>query len=112
MNIKLIAVACVALNISACATVTKGTNFDVAVSSAPSDAKVTFVNTENKYQGGTCVTPCFVKLNRKGTYKTTVEKAGYDSYEVMVFPKVSKSCLLYTSPSPRDATLSRMPSSA
>ena len=27
-------------------------------------------------------------------------------------PKLSKSCLLYTSPSPRDATLSRMPSSA
>ena len=26
--------------------------------------------------------------------------------------KVNKSCLLYTSPSPRDATLSRMPSSA
>ena len=25
---------------------------------------------------------------------------------------LSKSCLLYTSPSPRDATLSRMPSSA
>ena len=25
---------------------------------------------------------------------------------------VSKACLLYTSPSPRDATLSRMPSSA
>ena len=27
-------------------------------------------------------------------------------------PKISKDCLLYTSPSPRDATLSRMPSSA
>ena len=27
-------------------------------------------------------------------------------------PKVKGSCLLYTSPSPRDATLSRMPSSA
>ena len=26
--------------------------------------------------------------------------------------KVGKNCLLYTSPSPRDATLSRMPSSA
>ena len=26
--------------------------------------------------------------------------------------KVGKTCLLYTSPSPRDATLSRMPSSA
>ena len=31
----------------------------------------------------------------------------YDSYRL-----ISKSCLLYTSPSPRDATLSRMPSSA
>ena len=27
-------------------------------------------------------------------------------------PKKAKTCLLYTSPSPRDATLSRMPSSA
>ena len=29
-----------------------------------------------------------------------------------VLKKLSKACLLYTSPSPRDATLSRMPSSA
>ena len=28
------------------------------------------------------------------------------------FPTRTNSCLLYTSPSPRDATLSRMPSSA
>ena len=28
------------------------------------------------------------------------------------FSQISKICLLYTSPSPRDATLSRMPSSA
>ena len=28
------------------------------------------------------------------------------------FPALFISCLLYTSPSPRDATLSRMPSSA
>ena len=27
-------------------------------------------------------------------------------------PEVARTCLLYTSPSPRDATLSRMPSSA
>ena len=31
---------------------------------------------------------------------------------LVVSEAVSKSCLLYTSPSPRDATLSRMPSSA
>ena len=29
-----------------------------------------------------------------------------------LFDELSISCLLYTSPSPRDATLSRMPSSA
>ena len=28
------------------------------------------------------------------------------------YVKINKGCLLYTSPSPRDATLSRMPSSA
>ena len=30
----------------------------------------------------------------------------------LVVPEVNSHCLLYTSPSPRDATLSRMPSSA
>ena len=32
--------------------------------------------------------------------------------EELVSPTDNKICLLYTSPSPRDATLSRMPSSA
>ena len=39
----------------------------------------------------------------------------YDSYKYPVFDKLTTQqlgCLLYTSPSPRDATLSRMPSSA
>ena len=35
-----------------------------------------------------------------------VEKLDYDEFKEFM------SCLLYTSPSPRDATLSRMPSSA
>ena len=34
------------------------------------------------------------------------------SIETGVIPVADGSCLLYTSPSPRDATLSRMPSSA
>ena len=34
------------------------------------------------------------------------------SFDLMVETKSLKACLLYTSPSPRDATLSRMPSSA
>ena len=34
------------------------------------------------------------------------------NHEIRSFKKLFESCLLYTSPSPRDATLSRMPSSA
>ena len=42
--------------------------------------------------------------------------AGYGKMEILhnfdLFVNKAQSCLLYTSPSPRDATLSRMPSSA
>ena len=42
------------------------------------------------------------------------EGVGFDGSSVEGFSRISESdtCLLYTSPSPRDATLSRMPSSA
>ena len=50
-----------------------------------------------------------------GIYKTNLENE-ISNYESMprLFARAPlfKSCLLYTSPSPRDATLSRMPSSA
>ena len=35
-----------------------------------------------------------------------------DNFNLLKNIQLNKSCLLYTSPSPRDATLSRMPSSA
>ena len=38
--------------------------------------------------------------------------AGVDPLDHVVFERLSKCCLLYTSPSPRDRTRSRMPSSA
>ena len=44
-----------------------------------------------------------------------VNQVDYQTFEAFFgsFPmKVASTCLLYTSPSPRDATLSRMPSSA
>ena len=40
------------------------------------------------------------------------EKAGALGFMGMLIPERYGGCLLYTSPSPRDATLSRMPSSA
>ena len=36
----------------------------------------------------------------------------YDNGILKAIARLDKTCLLYTSPSPRDATLSRMPSSA
>ena len=40
------------------------------------------------------------------------ENSGGSPTDPEVLRKFMESCLLYTSPSPRDATLSRMPSSA
>ena len=37
---------------------------------------------------------------------------GFEAYQAEYWPPTNSPCLLYTSPSPRDATLSRMPSSA
>ena len=39
-------------------------------------------------------------------------KDAADRCQATLHDQISRSCLLYTSPSPRDATLSRMPSSA
>ena len=41
-----------------------------------------------------------------------VERKKYGKKKARRSPQFSKSCLLYTSPSPRDSTSSRMPSSA
>ena len=43
---------------------------------------------------------------------TTVKQTSFDDHHVDIKWFADGTCLLYTSPSPRDATLSRMPSSA
>ena len=52
--------------------------------------------------------------NNNETDLTPVHPGRLQAYErrESVFSKHANNCLLYTSPSPRDATLSRMPSSA
>ena len=53
-------------------------------------------------------------VHRSWTHRLNI--SGADAYSVTLTAPTrfiaSKVCLLYTSPSPRDATLSRMPSSA
>ena len=56
-----------------------------------------------------------VVMGVSGTGKTTVGKALASELEIPFYDADDfhpQGCLLYTSPSPRDATLSRMPSSA
>ena len=64
----------------------------------------------------------WIKLNKKwnssdfpvviaGTGQPILFLHGFDS-SFLEFRRIYPFCLLYTSPSPRDATLSRMPSSA
>ena len=46
------------------------------------------------------------------TLKVTIRITEGDKSRLQAFEGMCIACLLYTSPSPRDATLSRMPSSA
>ena len=77
---------------------------------------------------------CDLRLNDGGPYEVSISGARaviYENGSVVPIPQgarvnylqvdrtfgstavgINESCLLYTSPSPRDATLSRMPSSA
>ena len=50
-------------------------------------------------------------LSVVGDYGTIITEPGRQLLLTSIIP-ITRPCLLYTSPSPRDATLSRMPSSA
>ena len=52
------------------------------------------------------------KLTHEITLEAWIRPAGVEVEGPARIVTLSKDCLLYTSPSPRDATLSRMPSSA
>ena len=64
-----------------------------------------FVSWAWKANGGT------TSSNTNGTITSTVQVNSDAGFSIGTFTG-NGSCLLYTSPSPRDATLSRMPSSA
>ena len=57
-----------------------------------------------------------VTLIARGPHYEAIRQDGLrlrkDGKELVVYPRCVDTCLLYTSPSPRDGLLSRMPSSA
>ena len=91
MKLKLIAAVSAAVSLSACATVTKGSNDTVKMTSNPSEASVLFEDTAQKLQPQSCQTPCEIELNRKRTYKATVSKENHENFVVIMEPKLSTS---------------------
>ena len=63
---------------------------------------------------GTPVEKLLQQLKDAGVDKNAAEDTidASEKAQLLTFLRQSQGCLLYTSPSPRDATLSRMPSSA
>ena len=67
---------------------------------------------QNYYIPVSIIVPAY---NEEVTVVETVQSLlalDYKLYEIIVVDVGSRDCLLYTSPSPRDTALSRMPSSA
>ena len=56
--------------------------------------------------------PLMQRVVQRGPYEYRDSDGKVKDVDVLTADELSKVCLLYTSPSPRDATLSRMPSSA
>lgn len=83
MILRIVGVAAVAVGLSACATVTRGTKDAWEITSDPSGAKVTTTH------GFSCeATPCAIKMPRKSQFTATLTKPGYKPATVEVTNKV------------------------
>lgn len=89
MKIKLLAVSAIALQLAACATVTRGTNDDVKFMSSPEGAEVVVTEAVSGLSEQSCVTPCEMEMKRKHTFKMMMTKDGYEPFEMVMESKVS-----------------------
>ena len=82
---------------------------DIQIHSDPLDPKLSYASVADPGVGGIVQ---FVGTVRNQTKGKKVLRLDFEAYEPMAIKEMTKICLLYTSPSPRDRTRSRMPSSA
>jgi hypothetical protein len=82
--VKALIVAAAALSLGACATITRGTEEEVAFSSEPSGASVT-----TTVGMGCPSTPCTLKIPRKDQFQATFALPGYQSESVYVSTRMS-----------------------
>lgn len=78
-----------AVSLSACATVTRGSNDKVEFTSDPSGATITTEDVQGKELSQSCVTPCELKLSRKRTFDITYTLEGYETQVLRIEPKLS-----------------------
>ena len=100
----------------------RGISFDVTTAKAAAKAAQDLANknvqeikrTNGKIEfavnGLEAIMKCQTTPDRKSSFKRLRETLGVEEKQIDLL--APKSCLLYTSPSPRDGLLSRMPSSA
>ena len=77
------------LAVTACATVTKGTEDTVVFNSKPPGASVAFKEVSGRINQAGCTTPCTLEINRKFTYSVEMSKEGYETSVQMLEPKLS-----------------------
>ncbi|MGV9007581.1 MAG: translation initiation factor 2 [Brevundimonas sp.] len=76
MGARALALVCAALSLSACATITRGSNQQFTVESTPPGAHV---STSNGFQ--CAATPCSFRMPRKDAFRATVSMDGYVTQE-------------------------------
>ena len=83
-TMRILMMIAVAFSVSACGTVTRGSNEDVTFNSAPPGAKV------QTSTGLVCnATPCTFPISRKQEFVATFELQGYHSQQIAVKTEVS-----------------------
>ena len=105
--------------VEACYTLKKGTTYDMistsSVAGTSTEQSMAYLISEfsdRKIQTVlTMSNSIIITTTSEKSEDKWIQTIETDSPEVEGFPSMD-ACLLYTSPSPRDATLSRMPSSA
>jgi len=86
LGLRLLALACAAGSLSACATVTRGTDEAFTVETVPSGAAV---HTSN---GFSCdQTPCVWRIRRNAEFQVTITKTGYKTLSTNVSHTTSGS---------------------
>jgi hypothetical protein len=82
---RILAVAALAVALSGCASITRGTTENISIASSPSGAEATITGLEVPTA---CVTPCAIIAKRNADISVTFAKEGYEPQTVQLTTEV------------------------